>query len=139
VKKITYDEAIDMLQEHEYPIEKGEDLSTPALRKLGEIIGEEFYFIDNEERTESFDFVYKWLEVASGSTRIHRRDLLEKQLLRQGLNPKNFEYFLKWFNWGMPPHAGWGLGLGRFMLILTGRRNIREVVLFPRDKKRLVP
>jgi len=155
VKKITYDEAIDTLQEHGYPIEKGEDLSTPALRKLGEIIGEEFYFIidwptstrpfytmpkeDNEERTESFDFVYKWLEAASGSTRIHRRDLLEKQLLRQGLNPKNFEYFLKWFNWGMPPHAGWGLGLGRFMLILTGRRNIREVVLFPRDKKRLVP
>ncbi|RLG74592.1 MAG: aspartate--tRNA(Asn) ligase [Thermoprotei archaeon] len=155
IKKITYDEAVNILQEHKYPIEKGEDLSTPALRKLGEILDEAFYFVidwptstrpfytmpkrDNEERTESFDFVYKWLEIASGSTRIHERSLLEKQLIRQGLDPKNFEYFLKWFNWGMPPHAGWGLGLSRLMLILTGAKNVREVVLFPRDKKRLVP
>ncbi len=155
IKKITYDEAVDLLQEHGYPIKRGEDLDTPAQRKLGEIIGETFYFIidwptitrpfytmpkkDNPERTESFDIVYSWLEIASGSTRVHTRDLLEKQLRRQGLNPANFEYFLKWFDWGMPPHAGWGLGLGRFMLILTGVRNIREVVLFPRDKKRLTP
>lgn len=155
VKKITYEEAIKLLQEHEYPIKEGEDIDTPAQRKLGDIMGETFYFIidwptetrpfytmpkeDNEERTESFDLVYKWLEIASGSTRIHTRWLLEKQLKRHGLNPANFEYFLRWFDWGMPPHAGWGLGLGRFMLILTGVRNIREVVLFPRDKKRLVP
>jgi len=155
VKKITYDEAIDLLQEHGYPIERGEDLDVSSQRRLGEIIGEDFYFIidwptdsrpfytmpkkDNPERTESFDLVYSWLEIASGSTRIHKRDLLEKQLRKQGLNPASFEYFLKWFDWGMPPHAGWAIGLGRFMLTLTGARNIREVVLFPRDKKRLTP
>jgi nondiscriminating aspartyl-tRNA synthetase len=39
----------------------------------------------------------------------------------------------------MPPHAGWGLGLARLVMALTGIRNIREVVLFPRDRFRLTP
>ena len=47
--------------------------------------------------------------------------------------------FEKVFDFGLPPHAGWGMGLSRLMLILTGRKNVREVVLFPRDMKRLEP
>ena len=153
-KRVTYDEAIRMLKESNYPIEYGEDFGTPEQRALGELIGG-FYFIiewptaikpfyskprdDNPEISETFDLMYEWLEIASGGTRIHSKKLLEEQLRRQGLNPKNFEYFLKWFDYGMPPHAGWGMGLSRLMLILTGKRNIREVVLFPRDKKRLEP
>ncbi len=154
IPRITYDEAIEILQREGFDIKYGEDISTPAQRKLGEII-EGFYFIkdwptdtrpfytmpkeDNPNLCEAFDLMYGWLEVASGSTRVHRKGLLIAQLERQGLSPKSFEYFIKWFDYGMPPHAGWGLGLDRFMLILTGCRNIREVVLFPRDKKRLTP
>jgi aspartyl-tRNA synthetase len=39
----------------------------------------------------------------------------------------------------MPPHSGWGLGLARLMMVITGRQNIREVVLYPRDRWRLTP
>ena len=43
------------------------------------------------------------------------------------------------FEYGMPPHAGWGLGTERTIMIFTGMENIRECILFPRDRKRLVP
>jgi nondiscriminating aspartyl-tRNA synthetase len=43
------------------------------------------------------------------------------------------------FDWGVPPHAGWGLGFDRLMMVLTNSQNIREVVLFPRDVERLHP
>jgi len=39
----------------------------------------------------------------------------------------------------MPPHAGWAIGLERLTMILTGSKNIREVTLFPRDRRRVVP
>jgi len=58
---------------------------------------------------------------------------------KKGLNPENFEYYLKTFRYGMPPHAGWGLGLERLTMIITGVKNIRECVIFPRDRTRLVP
>jgi len=153
-KRVTYDEAIRLLKENNYPIEHGEDLSTPALRKLSELIGG-FYFIidwplktkpfyakpkdDNPEYSETFDLMYNWIEIASGGSRVHLKDVLIRQLKERGLNPQSFQYFIKWFNYGMPPHAGWGMGLSRLMLVLTGRKNVREVVLFPRDMKRLEP
>lgn len=64
---------------------------------------------------------------------------MERELRARGLNPINFEFFLKWFDYGIPPHAGFGMGLQRFMLMLTGLQSVKEVSLFPRDKKRLVP
>jgi len=64
---------------------------------------------------------------------------LEERLRESGLSPKSFEDHLKTFRWGMPPHSGWGFGLDRFLMILTGMKNIREVVLYPRDQDRLLP
>jgi aspartyl-tRNA synthetase (EC 6.1.1.12) len=142
------------LNESGEKVELGDDLSTPHLRKLSELIGEEVYFIvdwpdkarpfytmpkDDGLFSESFDFVWKNLEIASGSTRVHKKDLLIKRLIERGLNPDNFSFFLKWFDYGMPPHAGWGMGLARLGLMLTGSKNVREVTAFPRDKKRLLP
>jgi len=57
----------------------------------------------------------------------------------KGLNPDNFEFYLRAFKYGMPPHGGWGLGLERLVMIATGVKNIRECVIFPRDRTRLVP
>jgi len=95
---------------------------------------------DNEpEVSESFDLIYKWLEIASGSTRNHRREILEEALKKRGLRPESFEFFLRWFDYGMPPHAGFGMGFARLMVMLTGIQNVKEIVLFPRDKKRLTP
>ena len=62
-----------------------------------------------------------------------------KRLKEQGLSVESFKTHLKTFDYGMPPHAGWGLGLARLVMVLTGVKNIREVVLFPRDQFRLTP
>ena len=60
-------------------------------------------------------------------------------MVELGLNPASFSEHLKVFDWGMPPHSGWGLGLDRLMMVLTGKENIREVVLYPRDTVTLTP
>jgi len=55
------------------------------------------------------------------------------------LNPESFEFYLKAFRYGMPPHGGWGFGLDRFVQKLLDLPNVREAILFPRDRGRLVP
>jgi aspartyl-tRNA synthetase len=79
------------------------------------------------------------LELASGGRRLHESVKLRNRLRAQGLDPISFEDHLKAFDWGMPPHSGWGLGYDRLMMVLTGSQNVREVVLYPRDSQRLKP
>ena len=55
------------------------------------------------------------------------------------MSTENFKSHLETFSWGMPPHAGLGLGFDRLMMILTNQTNIRDVVLYPRDEYRLSP
>ncbi|QKR00023.1 aspartate--tRNA(Asn) ligase [Metallosphaera tengchongensis] len=155
IKRVTYREAIEILQSQGLQIKFGDDISTPESRILNKVLGQDLYFITDwpadarpfytrrkerdPEVSESFDLVYRWLELVSGSSRNYTREVLEKELRSRGLNPANFEFFLKWFDYGIPPHAGFGMGLQRFMLMLTGLQNVKEVSLFPRDKKRLIP
>jgi aspartyl-tRNA synthetase len=80
-----------------------------------------------------------WIEIASGGARVHSKELLTKRIIEQGLRPESFKFHLRTFDYGMPPHAGWAIGLARLMMTLTGKQNIREVVLFPRDRFRLTP
>ncbi|MEM4552958.1 MAG: aspartate--tRNA(Asn) ligase [Ignisphaera sp.] len=153
--RISYTEALDILRRKGLDIKFGDDLGTPELRVLTSEIESPLYFIvefptktrafytkpkdDTPELSESFDLIWQHLELASGSSRIHVKEVFIEALKSRGLNPDNFQYFIKWFDYGMPPHAGWGLGLARFLLLLTGRTNVKEVTLFPRDKKRLSP
>jgi aspartyl-tRNA synthetase len=88
---------------------------------------------------EGFDFMWQWVELASGGTRVHDKEVLIQRLREQGLNPDSFKYHLKVFDYGIPPHAGWAVGFERLIMMLTGVENIREVVLFPRDRFRLTP
>ena len=78
-------------------------------------------------------------EQSSGGRRLHDPEKIKSRLREQSLDPKNFDDHLKAFDWGMPPHSGWGLGLDRLLAIITGVDNIREVVLYPRDPERLKP
>ncbi|MGA2665312.1 MAG: aspartate--tRNA(Asn) ligase [Nitrososphaerales archaeon] len=94
---------------------------------------------DEPKVSESFDLMRGSLELASGGTRVNSKAALVKRLKEQKLKPQAFEYHLEIFDFGMPPHAGFGLGLERLMMALTGEENIREVTLFPRDKLRLTP
>ncbi|MEM2339444.1 MAG: amino acid--tRNA ligase-related protein, partial [Nitrososphaerales archaeon] len=154
LKRYTYSEILEILNKEGEYVKWGEDLPTPALKILGEKLPE-FYFItnwptsskpfyikpcdDNPEICEAFDFMYGSIEIASGGTRVNSKRLLIKKLKEQGLKPQLFEYHLKLFDYGMPPHAGFGLGLERLMMVLTKRENIREVTIFPRDRLRLTP
>ena len=153
-ERLTYDEALELVRSEGFDLPWGEDFPTPALRALG-ARKPGFYFItdwptaskpfyikpreDRPEVCEAFDLMYGWVELASGGTRVSDKELLVKRLREQGLDPRSFEYHLRAYDYGMPPHAGWGLGLARLMMVITGKQNIREVVLFPRDKFRLVP
>ncbi len=151
--RITYDEVIKRLEKAGVKVPWGEDLPTPAEKKLGELVGGAYFVVDwplaikpfyimpkkdNPKLSGAFDLMFGELELASGGTRIHQEELLVKQLKQKGLNPENFESHLKNMM-SVPPHAGWGLGLDRLTMTLAGVNNIRECVLFPRDRKRLTP
>ena len=153
--RITYDEALRKLERGGVKVPWGKDLPTPAEKKLGELIGGTYFIVDwplaikpfytmwkrgKPQIGDAFDLMYKELELASGGTRIHQEDLLVKRLKEKGLNPENFRPHLMNYKYGaLPPHAGWGLGLDRLTMALAGVYNIRECVLFPRDRKRLTP
>jgi aspartyl-tRNA synthetase len=94
---------------------------------------------DNPEVCRSFDLIYKGLEVSSGAQRIHVPSQLEAQLKKRGIPPSSLEFYIDAFRYGAPPHAGWSLGLERLTMKLLDLNNIREAMLFPRDRTRLVP
>jgi len=153
-KRLTYDEVLENLKREDIEVPWGEDIPTPALRTLGKLYPH-FFFIthwpvsarsfyiqsreDKPEVTEGFDLMWRWVELVSGGTRIASKELLMKRLAEKGLKPESFKYHLQAFDYGMPPHAGWAIGLERLTMILTGKKNIREVTLYPRDRFRLVP
>jgi nondiscriminating aspartyl-tRNA synthetase len=83
--------------------------------------------------------MYGNLELSSGSTRIHDKSELTERMKKQGLNTGAFDFHLKVFDYGMPPHAGFGMGLERLIMSMCRVDNIRDVVLFPRDIDRLSP
>ena len=83
--------------------------------------------------------MYGNMELASGGTRVGSKDELKERLKQKNLNPNGFEFHLKIFDYGMPPHAGFGLGFERLMMVLANQKNIREVSTFPRDQHRLSP
>ena len=153
-KRLTYREILEELEENKIHVNWGEDIPTTAYRILGKL-HPYYYFItdwptktkafyiqpqdDNPELSEGFDLMWHWVELSSGGARIHSKELLMKRLEEQGLSKESFKTHLQAFDYGMPPHAGWGLGLARLVMVLTGVKNIREVVLFPRDQFRLTP
>jgi len=77
--------------------------------------------------------------MCSGGQREHRTDVLVQNLVDMGLDPEEFAFYVDGFRYGAPPHAGWGLGVARLLMVLTGAGNVRETVLFPRDRRRVTP
>ncbi|MFQ6052732.1 MAG: aspartate--tRNA(Asn) ligase [Candidatus Bathyarchaeia archaeon] len=154
-RRVTYTEAVEMLQEAGEEIVWGDDFSKSHERRLGELVGEEAFFIKdwpavqkafyampqegNPEVVHAFDLIYGGIEISSGTQRIHKPEMLREQLRRKGLAPEEFTYYIESFAYGAPPHAGWSIGLERLTMAVTGMRNIRECCMFPRDRDRLVP
>ncbi len=88
------------------------------------------------------DLLFRGVEIATGSMREHRYDVLVRQLRElAGGDPEaeGFRYYLSAFRYGMPPHGGFGMGLERLTQKIIGLSNIKEATLFPRDINRLAP
>ena len=152
IPRYSYDELVDKMQKAGAKTEWGDDLYPSNLKKIGL---EGFYFIkdwplapkpfyvkdskSNPKVSESFDLMFGDLELSSGSTRIEKRDELAERMKNKGMNTDAFEYHLGAFDYGVPPHAGCGLGLERLIMALTGTENIRDVTFYPRDVDRLTP
>ncbi|VVB52570.1 Aspartate--tRNA(Asp) ligase [uncultured archaeon] len=152
--RVTYDECLEILNKKGMKMPWGEDLSSEACHLLkDEFTGpyiikawptkvRAFYsrpYDDDPERCGAFDLMLGDLELCSGAQRIHDHDQLVAALKKRGLNPANFEFYLSAFKYGMPPHGGWSIGSERITQVLTGVPNIRETVLWPRDRTRLTP
>jgi aspartyl-tRNA synthetase len=152
IPRYTYDDLVDRMQKAGAKTEWGDDLYPSNLKKIG-LDG--FYFItdwplgpkpfyvkdskSNPKISESFDLMFGDLELSSGSTRIEKRDELAQRMSNKGMKTDSFEYHLNAFDYGVPPHAGCGIGLERLIMALTGTENIRDTTFYPRDVDRLTP
>ncbi|MPN02292.1 Aspartate--tRNA(Asp/Asn) ligase [bioreactor metagenome] len=94
---------------------------------------------DDQDVTESFDMLFRGLEMNSGAQRVHDNDILVHNIREKGLQPESFASYLEIFQYGMPPHGGFAIGAERLVCKILGLQNIREAVLFPRDRFRLTP
>ena len=155
LRRVSYTEAVQLLREAGEEAEWGEDFSKAQEHRLWELVGEDAFFIkdwpkelkpfyampreDDPRLCRAFDLIHLGLEISSGTQRIHDPELLKKRLLECGLDPEDFKYYIRCFEYGAPPHAGWSIGLERLTMTITGMKNIRECCLFPRDRHRLVP
>ena len=154
-RRITYSEALDLAADKAgAKMQWGDDLDTETERFLGQSIGEHYFltdwpssikpyytlpYEDHPEVCRGFDLMHPRMELASGAQRVHDYEQLVERIKEKGLDPDGFEFYLKAFRYGMPPHAGWGLGLSRLVMTMLNLENIRDAVIFPRDRRRLVP
>ena len=156
--RVPYVEALELLRQRGKRIRDGDDIDTEGEKVLGQAMAEgahemffiteyptaikPFYVMANPKGPEysfSFDLEYRGDEMASGGQREHRHEVLLENLKAKGLDPAGFEFYLSAFRYGIPPHGGWGLGIDRLVQRLLALPNIREAILFPRDRNRLQP
>jgi aspartyl-tRNA synthetase len=157
--RIPYCDAIDIVKEGGGEIEWGDDIEShhcdiiaaqhPGFHFIPRwpMAMKPFYIHHKEgekgstggQLSRGFDLNYGRDEMTSGGQREHRVDVLEQNLRDMDLEPADFIFYTDGFRYGAPPHAGWGLGVARLLMVLTGAGNVREVVLFPRDRSRVTP
>jgi len=154
--RLKYSELIERFRNIGEKVRWGDDISPQLIKKLDDDrLNNNFYFItdwptaakpfyvkenkDDSKICESFDLMYGSLEISSGSTRISNKEILIDRMKKKGLNLNSFDYHLRIFSYGVPPHAGCGIGLERLLMTLTKIDNIRDAILYPRDIDRLAP
>ncbi len=160
IPRIRLSEAFEILRtQYNKEIPEGEDIDSEGERLIGEYVKEkynsDFVFLthyptavrafyslpspENPKLCESYDLVFRGLEIASGAERVHEYQMLVDILKGRGLDPAQFSDYLDIFKHGAPRHGGWGLGSERIVQKLLGLETIKEAILYPRDVKRLTP
>jgi asparaginyl-tRNA synthetase len=149
---MTYTDAIQELKKSgrswEFPAKWGNDLQTEHERFLSEEVFKKpvivtdypksikaFYMRlnDDNKTVRAMDVLVPRVgEIIGGSQREERHDVLLQRLRDSGLDEKSYWWYLDLRRYGSVPHSGFGLGLERMMMYLTGLKNIRDVIPFPR-------
>jgi len=93
----------------------------------------------NPTLTQSYDLLWNGLEITTGTQREHRYDVLLAQAKEKKLSQEPLQFYLDFFKYGCPPHGGFGLGLERLLMQLTGLKTIREASYLFRGPTRLTP
>ncbi|KZP05302.1 aspartyl-tRNA synthetase cytoplasmic [Athelia psychrophila] len=158
---LAFTDGIRLLQESGWTEEDGEeideyeDLSRPAEVRLGQLVKEkyntDYYILDkfpaevrpfytmpdpsNPKLSNSFDIFLRGEEILSGGQRLHSAKELEARITAAGINPAEMADYLDAFRWGVPPHAGGGIGLERLVMLFLKLGNLRNASLFPRDPR----
>jgi asparaginyl-tRNA synthetase len=151
-ERLTYTEAVKLLEKSndafEFKVSWGVDLQSEHERFITEKIFKKpvilhdypkdikaFYMKQNDDDTtvRAMDVLAPRIgEIIGGSEREDRLDVLRDRITRQGLDEKTYWWYLDLRKFGSAPHAGFGLGFERLMLLVTGMQNIRDVIPFPR-------
>jgi aspartyl-tRNA synthetase len=154
LKRLPYEKVIEILQKNGEKINFGDDFTKTQEKMMPKLIGDAFFIKDwpteikafyampdekNPKFCHAYDLIYNGLEICSGTQRIHLPELLIKQIKSKGLNPNDFKFYIDAFRYGAPEHSGWSIGLERFTMTITGKTNIRDVTMFPRDRSRITP
>ena len=163
LKRVSYDEAIDLLQAHENDedadyehLERGDDFGSPHETWISNHFGVPTFVINypteikafymkpvpgNESRVLCADLLAPegYGEVIGGSERETDYNKLLDRIKSNGLNPDDYAFYLDLRKFGSVPHSGFGLGLERMVTFVAGTKHIREAIPFPRLLNRIYP
>ena len=151
-ERINYTEAVSILEKNndnfEYKVSWGADIQTEHERYLTEQVFKKpvivydypkdikaFYMKlnDDNKTVGAMDVLVPRIgELIGGSERENHHDVLLNRIREMGLNEKDYWWYLELRKYGTVPHSGFGLGFERLMLLVTGMKNIRDVIPFPR-------
>ena len=154
--RITYDEAVEIVQGKDVEMFWGDDFGWQQEGPLTEefetpfwVVGfpsgiKPFYHMPNPDRPEvtlSADLLAPegYGEIIGGGQRVHNFDQLYQRTLDDGLDPDNYAWYMDLRKWGTVPHSGFGLGVERVLMWMLKLEHIRDTVPFPRDMRRVYP
>lgn len=99
-----------------------------------------FYVMkDDNGVTQTYDLLFRGVEITSGAQREHRPEILTKQIKEKGINPEDLKFYIEFFEYGCPPHGGFGVGMARILMKVFNIDNIREATFIYRGPTRLNP
>lgn len=154
--RISYDQAIDMLQKAGMDVKWGDDFGSPEETYLADQFEQPVFILNYPKAIKPFymkphptreDIVIcadllapeGYGEIIGGSERATDYNYLLEQIKLAGLDPKDYEWYLDLRRYGSVPHSGFGLGLERFLTWVTGEDHVRETIPFPRLLNRIYP
>jgi aspartyl-tRNA synthetase len=158
--RIPLAEAKKIVAERGYEVPRADDDMDPEGERqiaayVEETFGHEFVFLTDyassirpfyhmrhegdQSITKSYDLIWRGTEITTGAQREHRIEVLEAQAREKGLDPKELDFYLDFFRYGVPPHGGFGMGLSRVLMLMLHQPNLREVTYLFRGPNRLTP